>query len=87
MRILMPESGYLPMPAEGAIVPWGPYYVQLLRHGDLVEVTTAESPLEVETIAPKIEVTPKPVVVPTTSKQYATVATSGSIPDDVAGTK
>ncbi|WP_345815267.1 hypothetical protein AAGS40_23220 [Paraburkholderia sp. PREW-6R] len=36
--VLMPERAYREMRAEGEEVPVNPYYLQLLRFGDVVEI-------------------------------------------------
>jgi hypothetical protein len=42
--VLMPERGFQEMPAEGRAVPVNPYYLSLLRFGDLIEVPQPTPP-------------------------------------------
>jgi hypothetical protein len=42
--VRMPEDDYRPMPDEGVLVEWSPYYTQCLRHGDLVRVEPKPEP-------------------------------------------
>ncbi|QCP50159.1 hypothetical protein FAZ95_13810 [Trinickia violacea] len=64
--VLMPERGYRELKAEGENVPVNPYYMSLLRFGDIVEVTP---PAPAKAVAPVTTAVPTATatVVPTAS--------------------